>query len=68
MYEDLLFGYYSLPFKISVKALSVTLILLFFLFILNISTRFFGVKKSVGRKYCQLKALKVLLIICFSHY
>ena len=30
MYEGLLYGYYSLPFKFSEKVLPVTLILLFF--------------------------------------
>ena len=34
MYEDLLYGFYSLPFKYSGKVLPVILILLFFSFIL----------------------------------
>ena len=71
MYEDLLYGYYSLPFKFSVNVLPLTLILLFFSFILYMPTRFFlsGANKkpfkrknSVGRKCCQLKALKALLL------
>ena len=41
MYEGLLHGYYSLPFKFSEKVLTVTLILLFFSFILHMSTRVF---------------------------
>ena len=36
MYEDLLYGFYSLPFKFSGKVLPVILILLFFSFILYI--------------------------------
>ena len=35
MYEDLLYGFYSLPFKFSGKVLPVILILLFFSFILT---------------------------------
>ena len=74
MYEDLLYGYYSLPFKFSGKVLPVTLILLFFSFILYMPTWFFlsGANKesfkrknSVGRNCCQLKALKVLLMHLF---
>ena len=41
MYEGLLDGYYSLPFNFSEKVLPVTLILLFFSFILYMSTRVF---------------------------
>ena len=61
----------SLPFKFSGKVLPVTLILLFFSFILYMPTRFFlsGANKksfkrknSVGSKCCQLKALRILLI------
>ena len=71
MYEDLLYDYYSLPFKLSRKALPVTLTILFLSFILYIPTRLFlsGAnkksfkrKQSVGRKCCQLKARKLLLI------
>ena len=36
MYEDLLYGFYSFPFKFSGKVLPVILILLFFSFILYI--------------------------------
>ena len=74
MYEDLLWSYYSLPFKFSGKVLPVTLILLFFSFILYMPTRVFlsgtnkksfKCKNSVGSKCCQLKALKILLIHLF---
>ena len=74
MYEGLLYGYYSLPFTFSGKVLPVTLTLPFFSFTLNIPTRLFlseankesfKRKKSVGRKCCQLKALKVLLMHLF---
>ena len=74
MYEDLLWSYYSLPFKFSGKVLPVTLILLFFSFILYMPTRVFlsgtnkksfKYKNSVGSKCCQLKALKILLIHLF---
>ena len=41
MYEDLLYGFYNLPFKFSGKVLHVILILLFFAFILYIPTRLF---------------------------
>ena len=41
MYEDLLYGYYSLPFKFSGKVLPVTLTLLSFSFIFYIPTRFY---------------------------
>ena len=77
-YEDLLYGYYSLSFKISGKVLPVTLILLFFSFILRMPTRLFlggtnkksfNRKNSVGRKCCRLKVLKVLpMHIYLSHY
>ena len=46
MYEDLLYGYYSLPFKLSVKVLPVTLTLLFFSFILYIPTKLFWVAQT----------------------
>ena len=74
MYEDLLYGFYSLPFKFSGKVLPVILILLFFSFILYMPTRLFlsgankksfKSKNSVGRKCCQLKVLKVLLLHLF---
>ena len=74
MYEDLLYGFYSLPFKYSGKVLPVILILLFFSFILYMPTRLFlsgankksfKSKNSVGRKCCQLKVLKVLLMHLF---
>ena len=39
--EDLLYGFYSFPFKFSGKVLPVNLILLFFSFILNMSIRLF---------------------------
>ena len=74
MYDDLSYGYYSLPFKGSGKCLPMTLILRFFSFILYIPTRLFlsgtnkksfKCKKSIGRKYCQLKVLKVLLLHLF---
>ena len=74
VYEDLLYGYYSLPFTFSGKVLPVTLILLFFSLILYILTMLFlsGTneksskrERSVGRKCCQLKALEVLLIHLF---
>ena len=50
MYEDLLYSCYSLPCKFSVKVLPVTLILLFFSFILYIPTRFFlsGADKNLN--------------------
>ena len=41
MYKDLSYSYCSLPFKFSGKVLPVTLILLFFSFILYMSTRGF---------------------------
>ena len=41
MYEDLLYGFYSFPFKFSGKVLPVILILLFFSFISNMPTRLF---------------------------
>ena len=41
MYEDLLFGFYSLPFKFSGKVLPVIFIILFFSFILYMPTRLF---------------------------
>ena len=74
MYEDLLYGFYSFPFKFSGKVFPVILILLFFSFISNMPTRLFlsGANKksfkrknSVGRKCCQLKLLKVLLMHLF---
>ena len=73
-----LFGCYSLPFRLSRKLLPVTLTnaltLLFFLFVLFTLTwiflsaaneKSFKRKKSVGRKFCQLKALTVLLMHLF---
>ena len=74
MYEGLLYGIYILPFKFSGKVLLVILILLFFSFILYIPTRLFlsGANKksfkhknSAGRKCCQLKKPKVLLMHLF---
>ena len=74
MYENLLYGYYSLPFKFSGKVLAVTLTLLFFSFILYIPTRIFlsgankrsfKLKNSVGMKCCQLKVLKAFLMHLF---
>ena len=74
MYEDLLYGFYSLPFKFSGKVLPVILILLFFSFILYMPTRIFlsgankkpfKSKNSIGRKCSQLKVLKVLLMHLF---
>ena len=74
MYQDFSFGFYSLPFKFSGKVLPVILILLFFSFILYMPTRLFlsgankksfKSKNSVGRKCCQLKVLKVLLMHLF---
>ena len=74
MYENLLYGYYSLPFKFPEPCPSRTLTLLFFSFILYISTslflsdankKSFKRKKSVGRKCCHLKGLKVLLMHLF---
>ena len=74
MYEDLLYSFYSLPFKCSGKALPVILILLFFSFILYIPTtlflsdvnkKSFKSKNFIGRKCCQLKVLKALLIHLF---
>ena len=41
IYEDLLYGFYSLPFMFSGKVLLVILILLFFSFILYMPTRLF---------------------------
>ena len=41
MYEDLLYGFYSLPFKFSGKVLPVIFIILFFSFILYMPTRLF---------------------------
>ena len=46
MYEDLLYGYYSLPFKFSGKVLTATLIFLFFSFISNMSTRLFWMAQT----------------------
>ena len=48
MNEDLLYGFYSLPFKFSGKVLPVILILLFFSFTLYMPTRLFlsGAKKN----------------------
>ena len=40
-YEELLYSYYSLSFKFSGKVLPVTLVLLFFSFILYMPTRLF---------------------------
>ena len=75
MHEDLLYGYYSLPFKFSGKAIPGTLILLFFSFILIMPTRLFFLssankksckrKNSVERKCYYSKALKVLLMHLF---
>ena len=74
MCEDLLYGFYSLPFKFSGKVLPVILILLFFSFILYMPARLFSSganktsfksKNSVGRKRCQLEVLKVLLMHLF---
>ena len=74
MYEDLLYGFYSLRFKFSGKFFPVILILLFFSSILYLTTNLFlsGANKkwckrknSVGRKCCQLKVLKVLLMHLF---
>ena len=74
MYENLLQGYYSLPFKFSEKVFPATLTLLFFSFILYIPTRLFlsgahknsfKYKKSVWRKFCHLKVLKALLMHLF---
>ena len=74
MYEDFSFGFYSLPFKFSGKVLPVILILLFFSFVLYMPAKLFlggankksfKCKNSVGRKSCQLKVLKVLLIHLF---
>ena len=75
MYDDLLYGFYSLPFKFSGKVLPLILILLFSSFILYMPTRLssssanktFKSKNSVGRKRCQLtlKVLKVLLLHLF---
>ena len=50
MHEDLLYGFYSLPFRFSGKDLPVILILLFFSFILYMPTRLFlsdANKKSI---------------------
>ena len=75
MYEDLLYGYYSLSFKFSGKVLPLTLTLLFFSFKLYIRTRLLWSvankksckrKKSVQRKCSQLKELKVLLMHLFA--
>ena len=66
MYEELLYGFYSLSFKFYGKVLPVIFILLFFSFILYMSTRLFlsganqksfESKNYVGRKCCQLKVL-----------
>ena len=74
MYEDLLYSFYNLPFKFSGKFLPVTLTLLFFSFILYITTRLslsgankksFKRKKFIKGKCRQLKALKVLLMYLF---
>ena len=66
MYEDLLYGYYSLQFKFCRKVLPVTLIflLLYILIGLFLSGANKG-KKSVARKCFQLKALKVSLMCIF---
>ena len=74
MHADLLYGFYSLPFKFSGKVLPVILILLFFSFILYMPTRLFlsdankksfKSKNSIGKKCCQLKVLKVLFMHLF---
>ena len=74
MYEDLLYGFYSLPFTFSGKVLPLILIVLFFSFILYMPTtlflngtnkKSFNSKNSAGRKCCQLKMLKVLLMHLF---
>ena len=74
MNEDLLDGFYCIPFKFSGKILPVISILLFFSFIFYMPTRLFlsgtnkksfKSKNSVGRKCCQLKGLKVLLMHLF---
>ena len=74
LYEDLLYGFYSLPFKFSGKVLPVILILLFFSFVLYMPTRLFlsgankkpfKSKNTIGRKCCQLKVLKALLMHLF---
>ena len=74
MYEDLLYGFYSLRFKFSGKVFQVILILLFFSLILYMPNRLFlsgankkpfKSKNSIGRKCSQLKVLKVLLMHLF---
>ena len=74
MCEDLLHGYYSLPFELSGKGLLVISILLFFAFILytpkqlfmsGTNKKSFKRNKSVVRKCCLLKALKVFLMYLF---
>ena len=71
-FDSTIYSYYSLPFKLPGKILQVTLTLLFFLFILYIPTRLFFEcckqkksfkHKSIGRRCCQLKVLKVLLLM-----
>lgn len=75
--EDLLYCYYNLAFELSGKVFPMTLTLLFFSSILYIPPRYFlsgANKKSskrsklVRNKCCQLRALKVLLMIYLSHY
>ena len=53
MYEDLLYGFYSLPFKFSGKVLPVILILLFFSFILYMPTKLF--LSGANKKSCKRK-------------
>ena len=66
IYEELFYGYHSLPFKPYEKILLVTLTLLFLSFILYLLTGFFmNVKSFLGRKSCQLKVLKVLLMYLY---
>ena len=71
IYEDLLYGFYRLPFTFFGKVLPVILILLYTLymptrlFLSGASKRSFKRKNSVGRKCYQLKVLKVLLIHLF---
>ena len=75
MYEDLLNGFYSLPFTFSGKVLLVIFILLLFSLILyTCLLGFFWVAQTknhlkvrtyVGRKCCQLKVIKVSLMHLF---
>ena len=74
IYRGLTFhGYYNLLYELCEKVLPVALTLIFLLFILCIPTglflnslnKKFNPNNSIGRKYCLLNALKLLLMYLF---